>query len=202
MPAEVGGDELCGEERVPLTASEDLVDEVGGRHLSEQCLNLRGELVAAESSEVHAVRRGQACDLAEAATLLGVGADLVGAVGADQHDVFVHEIAGEKIEQVPRQGVGPVQILERDDDRAVSTEVGDELEQRREQRASRRRRWPPGPARSSRAAAPRRAPKVLRDSFAERCGAVRPAVPAGSARRPSAGIDRRSAWHRRAVLLP
>ena len=84
------------------------------------------------------MRRGQACDLAEAATLLWVGSDLVGAVGANQHDVFVHEVAGEKIEQVPRQRVGPVQILERDDDRSVSTEAGDELEQRREQRASRR----------------------------------------------------------------
>ena len=51
--------------------------------------------------------------------------------------MFVNEIAGEKIEQVPGQGVGPVQILECDDDRFVDTEVGDELEQRREQRVSR-----------------------------------------------------------------
>ena len=198
----MGGDELCGEERVPLTASEDLIDEVGGRHPSEQRLNLRGELIAAESSEVDAVRRGQACDLAEAATLLWVGSDLVGAVGANQHDVFVHEIAGEKIEQVPRQGVGPVQILERDDDRSVNTEVGDELEQRREQRASRRplgRRARRDPVAQRRQ---RRAPKVLPDSFAERCGVARPAVPAGSARRPSVCIDRRSARRRRAVLLP
>ena len=202
LPAEVGGDELCGEERVALTASEDLVDEVGGRHPSDQRLDLRGELIAAESSEVHAVRRWQACDLAEAATLLWVGSDLVGAVGADQHDVFVHEIAGEKIEQVPRQGVGPVQILERDDDR-----IRHHRGRRRARAAARTARQPPavgppGPARSSRAAAPRRAPRVQPDLFAERCGAARPAVPAGSARRPSVRIDRRSARHRRAVLLP
>jgi hypothetical protein len=132
----VGGDKLCGEERVALTAIEDLIDEVGGRRLSDQGLNLRGDLIAAESSEVNTVRRGQACDLAETATLLGVGSDLVGAVGANQHDVFVHEIAGEKIEQVPSQGIGPVQILESDDNRAVNTEAGDELEQRSKQRAS------------------------------------------------------------------
>ena len=87
------------------------------------------------------MRRGQACELAEAASLLWVGSDFIGAVGADQHDVFVHEVPGEKVEQVPRQRVSPVQILEPDDDRSISTEVGDELEQRREQRAS---RWPLG----------------------------------------------------------
>ena len=137
----MGGNELCGEEWVSLPASEDLVDEVGGRRPSEQGLDLRGELVTAESSEVQAVRGGQACDLAEAASLLWVGSDFIGAVGANQHDVFVHEVAGEKVEQIPRQRVSPVQILEPDDDRSISAEVGDELEQRREQRAS---RWPLG----------------------------------------------------------
>ena len=87
---------------------------------------------------MQAVRRRQARELAEAASLLWVGSDFVGAVGADQHDVFVDEVAGEEVEQVPRQRVGPVQILERDDDRSVSAEAGDELEQRREQRAGRR----------------------------------------------------------------
>ena len=89
--------------------------------------------------------------------MLRVRADLVGAVGADQHDVFVDEIAGEKVEQVPGQRVGPVQILERDDDGAVIAEAGHELEQRREQRAGRRPSDRRAAARSSRAAARGRA---------------------------------------------
>ena len=173
LPTEVGGDELCREERVPLTASEDLIDEVGGRHPSDQGLDLRGELIAAESSELHAARRGQACDLAEAATLLWVGSDLVGAVGANHHDVFVHEIAGEKIEQVPRQGVGPVQILEPDHDGPVRTDVGDELEQRREQRASRRplgRRAAPDPVAQRRQGGLRKRSRMCSPNVAEQFG--------------------------------
>ena len=175
---------------------------VGAGDLSDQSLDLRGELLATESSEQQAVRSRKARDLAETPTLLRVNGDLVGAVGADQHDVFIDEIAGEKIEQVPRQRVGPVQILERDDDRTVTAEAGDELEQRREQRAGRLSfdRW------------------ALRDPVAQRCqcgalgqsrrvrspqrcGADRPAARAGSARRPSASIGRRPARRRRGVPL-
>ena len=118
----MGGDELCREERVPLTTSEDLIDEAKAGP-PDQRLDLGGDLIAAESSEVHTVRRRQAGDLAQTATLLGIGSDLVGTVGADQHHTCSStRLRARKIEQVPRQRIGPVQILERDDDHAVGTE--------------------------------------------------------------------------------
>src|SRR6188472_3518234 len=85
LPAEVSGDELGAEERVALTTSENLIDEACRWQLSDQRLDLGGDLVAVEASEVHAARCGQAFNLSETATLLRVGSHLVGAVGTDQH---------------------------------------------------------------------------------------------------------------------
>ena len=60
-----------------------------------------------------------------------------GAVGADEHDGGVEEVPGEELEEVPGDGVGPVQVLDAHRDDSIGAEVADHLEDRDEQAA-----WP------------------------------------------------------------
>jgi hypothetical protein len=66
-----------------------------------------------------------------------VDSDLVCPVGADQHDLLVDHVAGEVLEQIPRHGVGPVQVLEPDDRCAIGDQLRDQLEDGDEQPAMR-----------------------------------------------------------------
>ena len=121
LAGEVGRDELGREERVALTASEDLVDE--RRH--GRRLPISASIFAASSSRPSPSRwmrcaAGRRASSPRRRRCCAARADLVGAVGADQHDVLVDEVAGQEVEQIPRQRVGPVQVLERDDDRTSS----------------------------------------------------------------------------------
>ena len=59
----------------------------------------------------------------------------VGPVGADQHDRPVEQVPGEELEEVPGDGVGPVEVLDPDRDGPVGAEVADNVEDRREQAA-------------------------------------------------------------------
>ena len=52
--------------------------------------------------------------------------------------MFVDEVAGQVLEQVPGHGVGPVQVLEPHEHRVISREVGDQLEYGDEQPSVRR----------------------------------------------------------------
>ena len=108
-------------------------------------------------------------------------------IGADQHDPFVDEVAGQEVEQVPRQRVGPVQILERDDGHPATRQRTHQFEDRAEQPAGRR---PSGPASVSSAAHSRSGAsagpcKNVRLRSSERRAAGRPAAPTESARPPS-----------------
>ena len=84
------------------------------------------------------MRRREAAQLGQSAPLGRVDGDLVGPVGADEHHLFVDEVAGEVLEQIPRHRVGPVQVLEPDDHCVVGGELGDQLEDGDEQPAVRR----------------------------------------------------------------
>ena len=61
-----------------------------------------------------------------------VASDLVGAVGADEHDPLVDKVPSEVLEQVPRRGITPVEIVEADDDGAVRAQLADEFERQGE----------------------------------------------------------------------
>ena len=143
LTGEVGLDQFRREERVALTAHEHLVDQRERGRAAGQRLDPCRDLVAGESPKVDAMHGRQAGQLTQTATLLGVRADLVGTVGADQHDPLVDQVAGQEVEQVPRQRIGPMQILERHDRHTISWQRPDELEDRAEQPA-RRRRCPGG----------------------------------------------------------
>ena len=67
-----------------------------------------------------------------------MGADLAGAVRADEYHAFVDEVAGQELEQVPGHGVGPVQVLEPHEHRVINREMGDQFEYGDEQPSVRR----------------------------------------------------------------
>ena len=135
LAGEVGGDELLGEEGVALAPGEDLFDEVMRGGGSEQRRDPCGDVVVAEAGQVDAVDGGEAGELGEAASLCRVGADFGRAVGADEHDGDVEEVAGEVVEEVPSVGVGPMEVLDPRRDDTVGAEVADELEDRCEETA-------------------------------------------------------------------
>ena len=102
---------------------------------SEQRRDPCGDVVVAEAGQVDAVDGGEAGELGEAASLCRVGADFGRAVGADEHDGDVEEVAGEVVEEVPSVGVGPMEVLDPRCDDTVGAEVADELEDRCEETA-------------------------------------------------------------------
>lgn len=67
--------------------------------------------------------------------------DLVGPIRGDEHDVLVDQAAREELEQVPRDRVGPVEVLKGDDHGTTcvaATEMADQLEYGSEQPSVRR----------------------------------------------------------------
>lgn len=50
-----------------------------------------------------------------AGPLDGMSGDLVGPIRGDEHDVLVDQAAREELEQVPRDRVGPVEVLKGDE---------------------------------------------------------------------------------------
>ena len=119
--------ELLREERVALAASDDLVDELRRRRAVAQAFDARPHRARSEALELEAHHVREAGERGEPAPLR-TGADLVGPVGADQHDALVDEVPGQELEQVQRDGIGPVEVLEADDHDVGPGEVGDEVE--------------------------------------------------------------------------
>ena len=138
LAGQVCGDEFSGEERVALSAGDHLVDERARGRFAEQRRHTRRDLVSIQPLQLDPTCRREPAQLRQSAPLRRPDRDLVGAVGADEHDPFVDEVAGEVLEQVPRHRVGPVQILEPDEHGVVGREVGDQLEHGDEQPALRR----------------------------------------------------------------
>ena len=112
-----GGDELLGEERIALGASDDRVD-ARRRHRSvgpggEQ----RRDRVVREWAELEPQRRPRALD-ACGEPMHAVGRRrLVGAVGGDQQDPPVVEVVGEEHHEIEGRGIRPVDVLEHEQHR-------------------------------------------------------------------------------------
>src|SRR4051812_5047522 len=73
---------------------------------------------------LHTTQAGQ---LGRSAANRGVTDDLVGAVGADDHDLLVDKVPSDVLEEVPRRGITPMEVVPTDDDGAVSAELADEF---------------------------------------------------------------------------
>ena len=69
---------------------------------------------------------------ADPTTQRGIARDLVGAVGTDEHDPLVQEVASEVLEEIPRRRIAPVKVVEAHEDRTVGAELADEGMRQRE----------------------------------------------------------------------
>ena len=132
----------------------------------------------------------QARDLTQAPPLFGIRRDLVGAVGADEHDVLVDEVPGEEVEQVPGRRVGPVQVFERDDDR-ISAPRPTTSSSNGAKSAPAAVPGPPDPPRSIRASGATVGPTVNALGFARRTSRSRSANGASGITSPPIGTHRR-----------
>jgi hypothetical protein len=111
-PVAGGGQQLLGEERVALGAGDD--------HVRQRCrwrgvgagLQQRRQLLVLERSELHRQRRARAPHaIRQPAHALGRGA-FVRTVGRQQQQPPVVEVVGEEDDQIQGGGIGPVQVLE------------------------------------------------------------------------------------------
>ena len=64
-------------------------------------------------------------ELGDPTTQRGISRDLVGAVGTDEHDPLVQEVASEVLEEIPRRRIAPVKVVEAHEDRTVGAELAD-----------------------------------------------------------------------------
>ena len=108
-----------------------------GAGAAEQRGHALGDLVAVQPFQVDSMSGRQPGQLGQSTPLGRVAGDLVGSVGADQHDLLVDQVAGEVLEQIPRHRVGPVQVFEPDDHCSVGGQLRDQLEDGDEQPAVR-----------------------------------------------------------------
>ena len=128
-PVESGREQLLGEQRVPLAAGVEPVDEARIRGRREDLHKLLGELVAAECGKVDP-QRAHALELGQERAQRVAPVQLVGPVGGDEQQRLVAERRGEEAQERARRRVGPVQVL---DDQQHGRGAGERL-QHREQR--------------------------------------------------------------------
>ncbi|GAA3493356.1 hypothetical protein GCM10019016_004550 [Streptomyces prasinosporus] len=127
--AVVGGDgEFLDEEGVAVGALEDLVDAVGFGFPGEDARDLPADLVAVEAAELDAPDRAQPVEFGEQRAQGVAAVDVVGAVGGEDDEAAGAQGAEEVGEQVAGGGVGPVQVLQGEDDGVLG---GDALQQAR-----------------------------------------------------------------------
>ena len=117
-----GGEELLGIERVALRARVQAVGEVGLGLVVEDAGQLLGHLGAGEALERDPLDARGALELWQDGTQRVAAVQLVGAVGGEQEDRLGPRVADEEDEEVPGGGVGPVQVLDDQHDRAQPIE--------------------------------------------------------------------------------
>ena len=108
------------------------------RSLVEDPGELLIDLVAAEALERDPLHAGHALELGEHRPQRVAAVQLVGPVGGEQRQRLRARAAHEEDEEVARRGVGPVQVLEHERDRALAAEPLDQPQQGLEQARLRR----------------------------------------------------------------
>ena len=120
--------DLADEERVAPRLLADRDGELGGRAIDAGGeLDVAGDSVGVEAVQCDSTRGVDLGELAERCGKRVVAAELDVAVGADDQQAGVGEPAGEEAQQQQRRLVGPVQIVEHDDQRAGARGAAEEL---------------------------------------------------------------------------
>ena len=119
--------ELLGEERVPVGPRVDRLDEARLDLVSVDRPELRGELGSVEATQVQPLDPAGAVELGEERQQRVAAVQLVRPVGHEEHDAGVAQVPDEEREQVAGRPVGPVQVLDDEEDRRP---FGEPLQQR------------------------------------------------------------------------
>ena len=131
-----GRDQLLGVERVALGASEQIVDQPRLGPPAEDALELRPQLLAREARHRHAGHRGRALGLGQERAQRMAPVQLVGPVGGHERDPLAPRGADQEGEEVACRAVGPVQVLDHQQQRlAVARQAAQQGQQQLEQPA-------------------------------------------------------------------
>ncbi len=108
-------------ERDAVALDQDVLQDLGGQGLAARVLRHdAGAVVALERAQLHRQRVRQ----------LGPGRLEFGPGGGQHHDTRGHDALGQPLQQAQRGGVGPVQVLEQDQQRALARQRDEDRQQR------------------------------------------------------------------------
>jgi len=126
---ELGCQELLREERVAVGAEHDAGLECWIRLPTEDCREDRAKVVGGEWTDLVALDAWIASELQRQVPKRVAGRDRIRPVGPDKDEVLGRQIAGEVGDEVERRGIGPLEILEDDDEGGATAEPADDAEE-------------------------------------------------------------------------
>ena len=134
-PVQPGGQQLLGEERVALAAHPEPFHEGSVGRSAEDVRELLPQLFPGERQQLDAPRRRVALQLGEQRPQRVAAMQLVGPVGGHHQQALRGEAAGEERQERARGAIGPVDVLDREDQGLLATERVEQRQQRLEQPA-------------------------------------------------------------------
>ena len=114
-----GGDKLLHVEGVSLRPGVDAVDESRCRDVSENRPDLEPHVVVGEPRDLEALDVGRAFDLDEPREKGVAAVELVAPVGPDDQDPLCADVPDQEGEELAGGAVGPVEVFDGEDDRAL-----------------------------------------------------------------------------------
>ena len=126
-----GGHELLGVERVALRAREHRLEQAGIHRVPDDAGELLGQLPLRERPQVDPLDTAGAHELGQQRAQRVRAADVVDSIGADDQDALALQVAHEEADQVARRGIGPVEVLQDQQDRTVRPRTRQPVEHQR-----------------------------------------------------------------------
>ena len=117
-------DQLLGEERVAVRAARDRIEERRARGRADDARQQLGQRSALESREVEAIHAGLPFRLGQPGRERMATMELVRPERADDAQPLVARVAPQEGEQVARRPVGPVEVLDDEQDRVGPPRAG------------------------------------------------------------------------------
>ena len=128
-----GGQQLLDEERVAVAAAHQAVDLLGRRLVAGDLVGHRLDVGGQQPAQLDAPRLGRALQDGQQRAQGMTPVQLVGAVAERDQHALVGEVAPEEGEEVAGRAVGPVDVLDDQDDGRVAAEAVDRRQQRLEE---------------------------------------------------------------------
>ena len=121
LAVQPGGQQLLGVERVALGAGDDVVDRGLGQRPGRggQPADQRADVGVGQRAELEPLHAGQPHQLGQQRPQRVAAVQVVGAVGGDHGDRLVGEPGQQVAQQVAAGPVGPVHVLQHEQQRAV-----------------------------------------------------------------------------------